>query len=222
MNSLVDIRNMLPTVRVPALVLHRRGDQDSRLEEGRYVADRLPMSRFVELAGGDHFVAVNPDQILDEVETYLREAAAHVADRRYALAAILAGLDASSLDDLRADDGRLRGAATGRPGRTVSRETVVLFDGPATAVRAGLALLGSATGSGLGLHVAEVSTSDDLVVGAGCAVAAALAAAAPRGELWLTSVVKDLLAGSGVAVESRGALTLVDGQVQPVYRAVPH
>ncbi len=221
MNSLVDIRNMLPTVRVPALVLHRRGDQDSRLEEGRYVADRLPMSRFVELAGGDHFVAVNPDQILDEVEIFLREAATNVADRRYALAAILAGLDPGSAADLRAGGSGLRSSATGRPGRTVNRETVVLFDGPATAVRAGLTLLASGTGSGLGLHVAEVSTSDGLVVGAGCGVAVALAAAAPQGELWLTSVVKDLLAGSGLTVEPRGQLVLDAGSAQPVYRAVP-
>jgi hypothetical protein len=75
--------------------------------------------------------------------------------------------------------------------------------------------------SGLGLHVAEVSTSDGLVVGAGCDVAIALAAAARPSELWVTQVVKDLLAGSGLAVEPRGHLVLDSGPEQPVYRAVP-
>jgi pimeloyl-ACP methyl ester carboxylesterase len=92
MNSLVDVLGVLPTVRVPTLVLHRRGDQDSRLEEGKYIADRIPHARFVELPGADHFVAVNPDEILDEVEIFLRQAAdSRPTYRKYALAAILAG-----------------------------------------------------------------------------------------------------------------------------------
>ena len=215
MNSLVDIRRVLSKVRVPALVLHRRGDQDSQLEEGRYVADRLPNSRFVELAGADHFVAVNPDQILDAVETFLTGVAGGVADRRYTLAAVLAGIDAGMVADLGLPESR----ANGRSGRTAAGETILVFDGPAAAVRAGTKLLRAIASSGLGLHVAEVSTSNDRVEGVGCAVAVALAAAAPPGELWLTSVVKDLLAGSGLEVEPRGRRVLVAGPAQPVYRA---
>ncbi len=71
MNSTVDVRHVLPAIRAPTLVLHRTGDLDTRVEEGRYMAERIPGARFVELAGEDHFVAIEPDQILDEVERFL-------------------------------------------------------------------------------------------------------------------------------------------------------
>lgn len=71
MNSTVDVRHVLPAIRVPTLVLHRSGDLDARVEEGRYIAERIPGARFVELPGEDHFVAIDPDQILDEVEDFL-------------------------------------------------------------------------------------------------------------------------------------------------------
>lgn len=70
-NSEVDVRGVLPAIEAPTLVLHRIGDLDARVEEGRYIADRIPGARFVELSGEDHFVAIDPDQILDEVEDFL-------------------------------------------------------------------------------------------------------------------------------------------------------
>jgi pimeloyl-ACP methyl ester carboxylesterase len=71
MNSRIDVRHVLPSIRVPTLVLHRRGDRDSQLEEGRYIADRIPGARFVELAGEDHIPWIDADQIIDEVEEFL-------------------------------------------------------------------------------------------------------------------------------------------------------
>jgi DNA-binding SARP family transcriptional activator/pimeloyl-ACP methyl ester carboxylesterase len=75
MNSAVDVRQVLPAIGVPTLVLHRTGDLDVRVEEGRYIAERIPNARIVELPGEDHFVAVDPDQILDEAESFLRRVA---------------------------------------------------------------------------------------------------------------------------------------------------
>jgi pimeloyl-ACP methyl ester carboxylesterase/DNA-binding winged helix-turn-helix (wHTH) protein len=72
MNSEADIRNVLPAIRAPALVIHRTGDKCLRVEEGRYVASRIPSARFVELAGVDHLPFVgDQDAILNEVETFL-------------------------------------------------------------------------------------------------------------------------------------------------------
>ena len=82
MNSLIDVREALGSVRVPTLVLHRRGDRDSRVEEGRYLAERIPGARFVELSGADHFVAVDANQILDQVEEFLAEPRAGAGRRR--------------------------------------------------------------------------------------------------------------------------------------------
>ena len=71
MNSKADVRDALPLVQAPTLVLHRTGDRDANVEEGRYIAERIPGARFVELPGDDHIPLVNPDQILDEVEEFL-------------------------------------------------------------------------------------------------------------------------------------------------------
>jgi pimeloyl-ACP methyl ester carboxylesterase len=72
MNSEADIRGILPAIRVPALVIHRTGDQCLRVEEGRYVASRIPGAKFVELPGVDHLPFVgDQDRILDEIEQFL-------------------------------------------------------------------------------------------------------------------------------------------------------
>ena len=71
MNSEIDVRAILPTIQVPALVLHRVGDRDSRAEEGRYIAEHIPGARFVELEGDDHVVSIRPDEIVDEVQEFL-------------------------------------------------------------------------------------------------------------------------------------------------------
>jgi pimeloyl-ACP methyl ester carboxylesterase len=68
MNSQADVRDALPTVQCPTLVLHRKRDLDANVEEGRYIASRIPGARFVELEGGDHVPFSDPDGILDEVE----------------------------------------------------------------------------------------------------------------------------------------------------------
>ena len=83
MNSLVDVRDTLHAVQAPTLVLHRRHDVDSHVEEGRYLADHIPGAQFVELDGADHFVAVDPDQILDPVEEFVRSLeSSHLPSRR--------------------------------------------------------------------------------------------------------------------------------------------
>jgi len=71
MNSLIDVRPVLPAIRVPTLVMHRAGDLDSRVEEGRYIAEHIPGARFVELAGDVHVPWVDADPIADETEAFL-------------------------------------------------------------------------------------------------------------------------------------------------------
>src|SRR5712691_11323722 len=71
MNSKADVRDVLPLVQAPTLVLHRTGDLDANVEEGRYLAECIPGAKFVELPGDDHIPHVKPDQILDEVEEFL-------------------------------------------------------------------------------------------------------------------------------------------------------
>jgi pimeloyl-ACP methyl ester carboxylesterase len=75
MNAEIDVRHILPTVRVPTLVLHRTGDRCLLVEEGRYVANLIPNAQFVELAGDDHLPFVgDQDAILGEIERFLARA----------------------------------------------------------------------------------------------------------------------------------------------------
>jgi class 3 adenylate cyclase len=71
MNSQVDVRDVLPTIQCPTLVVHRTGDRDAQLDEGRYMAGRIPGARFVELPGDDHTLVADPRAVLDEVEEFL-------------------------------------------------------------------------------------------------------------------------------------------------------
>ena len=71
-NTEIDVRDILPTIRVPTLVLHRRQDQDAKFAEGRYIADRIPGAKFVGLDGADHLIWVgDQDAVLNEVEEFL-------------------------------------------------------------------------------------------------------------------------------------------------------
>jgi DNA-binding winged helix-turn-helix (wHTH) protein/pimeloyl-ACP methyl ester carboxylesterase len=194
MNALVDVRDALPAVRVPTLVLHRRGDQVVRVENGRYLADHIPDARLVELDGDDHFVSGNPDQILDPVEAFLA-ARTPSPEPALALAAILAaspGVPQGLLDVLAASGGRLR--------RGPADEPMVLFDGPATAVRAGLRALSHHPQGALGLHVAEVDRDAPRIAGSGVSVALSVVRDAPPGSLWASGTVGDLLAGTGLTL----------------------
>jgi hypothetical protein len=212
MNSLVDVRDALPAVRVPTLVLHRAGDALAHPEGARYLAKQIPGARLELLDGDDHFVSGDPDQILDAVERFLRDLP-RPAGQQLALAAVAApaGAGADELaSGLVAAGGRRCSGPGGRP--------VVLFDGPATAVRAGLAQLDGPCR--LGVSIAEVPRDETQLEAYGVQVAIGLADQARPGSLWVTSAVRDLLAGSGVVTEPAGSLPVGTTEPQPVFRAV--
>ena len=202
MNSLVDVRDTLPAVRVPTLVLHRRGDALFSVEEGRYIADRVPGAQFVLLDGEDHFVAGDPDQILDAIESFVT-ATQEPESPALALAALVSvtGPGAKAVvGSLVLDGGRARRDAAGHP--------VVLFDGPARAVRAALAH--RRPDAGVGVAVAEVERDAEVVRAYGVTVAVDIADAVPLGEVWLSGTVGVLLAGSSISVEPAGTAVLGD------------
>ena len=211
MASLIDVRDVLGAVRAPTLVLHRRDDIDSHVEEGRYLAGRIPGARFVELEGADHFVGVDPDQILDPVEEFVRGLGSS-APTETSLTTLLAVDPERPMDTawLRGIVEESLAAYRGVP--AVAEQTGVLatFDGPVRAVRCGLAFAEDAAAAGLflsvGLHTAEVARRGADVSGDGVAVAQAVADRAATGEVWVTSTLRDLTAGSGLAFEPRAEL----------------
>ncbi len=196
MNSLIDVRAALGTVRVRTLVMHRRGEQDSRVEEGRYLAEHIPGAQFVELSGADHFVAIDANQILDQVERFLADLESVPATPR-ALGAVLAVAGPVAVA------GSL---FAGRAARTPDGQTVIVYDGPAAAIRDALAFLSGPQGRGIrfGLQIAEVPRTGSVVDGPGVEAALGLAQRAEPGHLLVSPVIRDLVAGSGLSFAAAG------------------
>ncbi|HET6877673.1 MAG TPA: alpha/beta fold hydrolase [Jatrophihabitans sp.] len=196
MNSAVDVRHALGAVRVPTLVLHRRGDAVFRVEGARYLADRIPDAELRLLDGADHLPCGDPDQILDPIEDFLHEIGRGESHPLALVAVVAAAGDGGSaaVDHLAAGGGLARTTAAGR--------RVALFDGPATAVRRALA--GLRADAQLGLSIAEVDRTATTVDGPGVQHAQRIADVAAPGELWVSAAAGMLLSGSGLHLEPVG------------------
>ena len=222
MNSLVDIRNVMPAVHVPTLVLHRSDDRDSHVEEGRYIADHIKGATFIELAGQDHFVAIDPDQILDPVETFVTgHQPIHGGNRTLATILFVDIVEstrkaialgdwkwAAALSSFHSSAAAQVERYTGRLVSTTGDGLVATFDGPARAVRCGYAIRDIARASDLelrcGVHTAEIELRGADIAGVGVHIGARISERADPGEVWVSRTVKDLAAGSGLSLEERG------------------
>jgi pimeloyl-ACP methyl ester carboxylesterase len=222
MNSKVDVRDALPTIQSPTLVLHRTGDLDSRVEEGRYIAGHIPGAHFVELPGEVHVPWVGMDDILAEVEEFLT-GVRPAAEGRRELATILFTDLVGSTDRVTALGDAAWAALVGEHNEVVRRELLsyggveidtagdgflALFDGPARAIRAGLAIRESLRPLDLdvrvGVHTGEVEHTDERPRGIAVHVAARVVAEAGAGEVLVTQTTHDLVEGSGLAFDDRG------------------
>jgi serine/threonine protein kinase/DNA-binding winged helix-turn-helix (wHTH) protein len=218
MNTEIDIRHVLPTVRVPALIIHRTGDPCLKVEEGRYLAQNIPAAKFVELPGIDHLPFVgDQDGIIDEIEEFLTgmRQAPHL-DRM--LATVLVArvsaegrTDTKWLDLLDLHHSFVRKEIElfrGRAVEVAGDHLLATFDGPARAIRAASAICDSAARLGVrlrsGLHTGECDAVDHRVSGHAVEVATEIAKQAEAGEVLVSSTVKDLVAGSGISLTERG------------------
>jgi len=211
MASLIDVREVLDAVQAPTLVLHRRDDVDCHVDEGRYLARRIPGARFVELEGADHFVGVDPDQILDPVEEFVRGLGPSTPAQT-SLTTLLALRLAKPIDSAWVR-GILQEVLTehrGVPAVAEQPGVLATFDGPGRAVRCAQEVSARTSAAGLrvsvGLHTAEVARRGERVSGHGVAVTQAVADQATLGEVLVASTLRDLTAGSGLSFESRTVL----------------
>lgn len=227
MNSQADVRDVLGSVQCPTLVLHRTGDLDASVEEGRYIAREIPSARFVELSGDDHVPFVDPDQIVDEVEEFLTGVRPVVATDRVLATILFTDLvgsteKASALGDAswssllaRHHDAVRRQLArfSGDEIDTAGDGFLALFDGPARAVRCGLAVCDAVRELGLevraGVHTGEVERpAGDKPRGIAVHVGARVMSLAGPGEVLVSATTRDLVAGSGLEFEDRGEQAL--------------
>jgi pimeloyl-ACP methyl ester carboxylesterase len=220
MNAEADIRAVLPAIRVPTVVIHRSGDQCLNVGEGRYVANRIPGARFVELPGADHLPFVgDQDAILDEVEEFMK-GARHLLRGDPVLATVV-----SVSFKLVAGDTKPRVQAWQHLLEHVTRELESFrgrgfshknqlqasFDGPARAIRCVCAFAQHASRMGVeisaGLHVGECEVTSDRVRGAAVEAARRIQLQAGPDEILVSSTVRDLVAGSGIRFQFKGAIT---------------
>jgi pimeloyl-ACP methyl ester carboxylesterase/DNA-binding winged helix-turn-helix (wHTH) protein len=216
MNADIDVRHVLPTVRVPTLVLHRTHDRCLRVEEGRYVASLVPGARMVELPGDDHLPFVgDQDALVDEIEAFLRG----MRERPQADTALATVLcvrlvgeppHAATAADFEAFVAREVQWFRGRAKGPTADGTFAIFDGPARAIRCAASLAEIAARLGLrfqaGLHTGECALEDPDATGPVFSVGRELAAAAAPGEVRVSRTVVDLVAGSGLRFEPRGVV----------------
>ena len=217
MNSRIDVRALLPTIRVPTLVVNRGTDSDVRVEEGRYIAERITDARFVELPGADHFVGIDPDQILDVVEPFLakRGAARVAADRDRVLVTLVATEIVGAPTFRERQHGIVRRELARYRGRELgaARDRILAsFDGPARAVRYATAITDAARALGIkvrtGVHTGEVEIADGRAHGIAVDIAVGAAAVAAPGEVLVSQTVTDLVAGSGLEFADRASRAL--------------
>jgi class 3 adenylate cyclase len=227
MNSKADIRDVLPSVQCPTLVLHRTGDLDANVDEGRYIAERIPEARFVELAGDDHVPFVDPDQILDEVEEFLTGVRPAPATNRVLATILYTDLVGSTARAVALGDaawasvlGRHNDAVRAQLSRFAGEEIdtagdgfLAVFDGPARAIRCALAMRDALAELDLelrvGVHTGEMERrANDKPRGIALHVGARIMSLAQPGEVLVSSTTRDLVAGSGLEFHDRGEHTL--------------
>ena len=241
MNKEIDVRPILPAVRVPTLVLHRAQDRMIKVEQARYLAEHITGARLVELTGADHAPWVeDTDVLLDEVEEFLT-GARHPPESDRILATVLftdivgSTERAAAMGDRRWRDllgtyytvaRRELARFRGREVDTAGDGIFATFDGPARGIRCGASIVSGANACGLdvraGLHTGECEIIGEKVGGIAVHIGARVVAQARAGEILVTGTVKDLVAGSGLSFEDRGVHTLkgVPG-TWPLYAAVP-
>ncbi len=228
MNSQIDITEILPTIHVPTLVIHRTGDTTIDFAGGVLLAERIPNAQLVELPGPDHlpWVGENPLRIIDEIEQFLTGTRSEpVADR--VLATLLftdivdSTITAGTVGDdrwrnlLHAHDNTIRGELARFRGKEVKRTGdgfLATFDAPARAIRCALSISEAVRSLGIevraGLHTGEIHITDGDVEGISVHIASRVADLAGAHEVLVSRTVKDLIAGSGVSLEPYGTYTL--------------
>ena len=219
----IDVRDVVPTVHVPTLVLHRRHDRLVNVRNGRWLAEHLPDARLVELPGSDHSLLYEePESALGEVEEFLTGTRSTPAPQRMLATVLFTDIVDSTKTATELGDSRWREVLEGH--QRAVRETLTrfdgrevkstgdgflaTFDGPARGIHCARAILDSSDPLGIrvraGLHTGECEVMGDDIGGIAVHIAARVSAYAGAGEVLVSRTVKDLVAGSGIVFTDRG------------------
>jgi pimeloyl-ACP methyl ester carboxylesterase len=213
MNIELDARSILPAISVPSIVLHRTGDADVNIEEGRYIAAHIPGCRFVELPGNDHFEDLGDQQTMfAAIESFLGGLTSHDGDagigQKLATAVCLnIPLGVPQLTDTVSETVRM--TIAGWDGTIVEpgpRRIIILFSGSIRAMRCAQSIRDALNANDLegrfGIHSGAVGT--EIAPGGATGVAVRLASMAATGAIIVTESVKNISPGSGFTFEPLG------------------
>jgi class 3 adenylate cyclase len=223
----VDVRPLLPTIAVPTLVVHRRGNRYIRVGAGRYLAEHIPGAKYVELPGDDHFFFVGDvDAWIEEVEEFLT-GRRQAADGDVVLATVLftdivdstareAALGHRAWARLADAHDLLVREAIGRHGgravKTLGDGFLVVFDLTTRAVRCAQEIVAQAGELGLelraGLHSGEVEVRNDDVAGLAVTIAKRICDLADPRQVLTSETIKEHIVGTGIALSEHGAHVL--------------
>ncbi len=218
-----DVRDVLPSIRVPTLVMHRTEDSFLKVEHSRYIASKIPGARYVELEGGDNMFSIgDSDALLGEVEEFLT-GTRHEREPDRMLATVMftdivdSTRRAAEMGDrgwrflLERHDALFRQALERHRGREIKRTGdgfMATFDGPARAIRCAASVAEAMGTLGLevraGLHTGELEVMDNDFGGLAVHIASRVMNCAAPNEVLVSGTVKDLVVGSGIDFEDRG------------------
>jgi pimeloyl-ACP methyl ester carboxylesterase/class 3 adenylate cyclase len=223
MNEQTDVRDVLPAIRVPTLVLHRKGDRLIYFELGKLLADTIPGAKLVALPGIDHIPWVGGcDDIISETQEFLTGMRSVPEPDRVLATVMLTDIvrstervakmgDQKWNDLLKSHNGAVRRELArfrGREVKTTGDGFLATFDGPGRAIRCAHAIVDAARNLGLeiraGLHTGECELLGEDIGGIAVHIAARVAGKAGPGEVLVSRMVKDLVSGSGIIFEDRG------------------
>jgi class 3 adenylate cyclase/pimeloyl-ACP methyl ester carboxylesterase len=227
MNVAVDITHILPAIQVPTLLLHRADDTLIDPRGSRYMAERIPGAKYVELPGAEHlWFFGDQDAVLDEIEEFLTGARQAVEHDRVLATVMFTDIvgsteRAASMGDrgwrelLSSHEEVVRGELErfrGQEVKTLGDGFLATFDGPARGIRCARAICERVEGLGIqvraGLHAGECELRNGDVTGIAVHTAARVSSEAGAGEVLVSSTVKDLVAGSGIEFADRGTHSL--------------
>jgi class 3 adenylate cyclase len=223
----IDVRGVVPTIHVPALIIHATDEQVCNVGNARWLAANLAGSKFVELPGADHVPWFDPDTTIAEIREFLTGSREPEEPDRVLATVLFTDIVGSTERATKLGDRRWRdlldahNAAVrtelqrfrGREVDTAGDGFLAVFDGPARAIRAGRAIVEAVRRMGLevraGVHTGEVEMlPNGNVAGISVHVGARVAGAAGAGEVLVSSSVRDLVAGSGFSFVDRGVHAL--------------
>ena len=223
----IDVSAILPTIHIPTLVLHRTADLAIEVEQGRYLAERIPGAKLVELAGDDHLWWVGDTEVIvNEIAEFLTGKQQTIEPDRVLATVLFTDIVDSTKRAAEMGDNRWRDLLgshhamlskeinhfRGRFVQSTGDGCLATFDGPARALRCALAISDESRRMGLeiraGLHTGEIELIEQEIAGLAVHIAARVLAQAQANEVWLSRTVKDLVVGSGFEFSEQGDFSL--------------